>query len=96
MDIDGQQQRKALTAVENALRALGDGDPFRAKRNAFLAEELDQIDLYTSLPGAVAMAIRDIEYEGKVTREGWDRLGEVVGPGPLQALIAELRGPDGG
>lgn len=91
--VDGQQQRNALTAAEKALRSLGERHPFRAKRNAFQAADLDQVGAFTDLPKAVEMAIHDIEQRGRVTTEGWDRLAAVVGPGPLIALIDELRGP---
>ena len=94
--MDGQKQRNALTAAEKALRALGDKHPFKAKRSAFVAVDLDQIGAYDDLPGAVAMAIHDIEHQGKVTPEGWDRLAAVVGPGPLEGLIEKLRRPPGG
>jgi hypothetical protein len=94
--VDGQQQRNALTAAEKALRSLGDRHPFRAKRNAFMAADLDQVGAFTGLPMAVEMAIHDIEQEGRVSQAGWDRLAEVVGPGPLAALIDQLRGPAGG
>ena len=91
--MDGQQQRKALTAAENALRSLGERHPFKAKRNAFQAVELDQVGAFEGLPNAVEMAIHDIEHGGRVSPDGWDRLAAVVGPGPLSALIDDLRGP---
>lgn len=94
--MDGQRQRNALTAAEKALRSLGERHPFRAKRNAFQAVDLDQVGAFDGLPNAVEMAIHDIEQRGRVTSDGWDRLAAVVGPGPLQALIDELRGPTSG
>ncbi len=89
--IDGQQQRKALSAAEQALRALLDGDPERATRAAARASELDQIDRYATFPDAVGVAAAEIAATGSVEGGTVDALLASVGPGPLQALVAELR-----
>ena len=89
--MDGQQQRKAFTAAETAIVSLGAGQPLKAKRNAHLAVELDQIEAYSGLPRAVEMGIHDIEQTGTVSGAVWDRLAELVGEGPLLALIDQQR-----
>jgi hypothetical protein len=90
--LDGKQQRNALTAAERALQALGAGKPDRAVRSASKAAELDQLGVFESLPAAVVAAADDVSSVGSVSAESWDRLDAAVGPGPLQFLIAELRG----
>ncbi len=81
-EFDGRQQRRALTAAEQAIKTLAGGDTAKAMTAAARATELDQIGAYAGFPEAVAAAARG---------EGWDALFDVVGPGPLQALVAELR-----
>ena len=40
---DGQKQRRAVTAAEQSLRALGAGSPDKARAGAAKAADLDQI-----------------------------------------------------
>jgi hypothetical protein len=91
-ELDGKRQRIAFTAAERSLQALGAGNGERAVRSASKAMDLDQRGLFGGLPEAVAAASGDIEVAGVVSDESWDRLEDVVGSGPLQFLIRELRG----
>ncbi len=91
-ELDGKQQRNALTAAERSLRALGDRNAERAVRSAAKATKLDQLGLFGGLPDAVAAGADDIESSGSVTTGSWDLLEIAVGPGPLQFLIGSLRG----
>lgn len=89
--MDGQQQRKALTAVERAIKALGVGDSETALRAAFTAAELDQIGAYSKLVEAVEVAVDRLDAGEEIDPAIWDELTEAVGPGPVAATIAELR-----
>lgn len=92
---DGQQQRRALTAAEQALQALQVGDAERARQAAARAAELDQIGVYGRFPDTIAEAAHEIETSGKVSPQGWRRLAAVLGPGPLQAIAdLEAAGPE--
>lgn len=91
-ELDGKRQRNALTAAERSLEALGAGDGQRAIRVVGKAFDLDQLDLFTALPAAVATAANDLTTSGKVEAGTWDTLETAVGPGPLQYLIQEMRG----
>lgn len=88
---DGKKQRNALTAAENAVRALGRDDPTRAQRNAATAADLDQVGAFSALPAAVERAASELESGGAISAAGWDALSDAVGPGPVQALILEVR-----
>jgi hypothetical protein len=90
--VDGQKQRNALTAAEQALRALAAEDPEKAVRAAARAAELDQISLYAALPDAVAAAVADLQGTGSVGGDAQAGLRAAVGPGPLQGLVDELAG----
>jgi hypothetical protein len=88
---NGQQQRRALTAAEQALQALQAGDAERARQAAARAVGLDQIGVYEAFPDAIGAAADEIDASGKVSPQGWQRLSAILGPGPLQA-IADLGG----
>lgn len=90
-ELDGKRQRNALTAAERALRALGTGKGERAIRSAAKAAELDQLGLFSDLPGNVEEAVDDLSRDDRVGDASWDRLEAAVGPGPLQFLIREVR-----
>ena len=90
--MDGQKQRNALTAAEQALRALAADDAEKAQRAAARAAELDQISLYAALPDAVAAAVADLDGTGSIGAGTLARLRAAVGPGPLQVLVDELDG----
>lgn len=77
--IDGHAQRKALTAAEQAIRALGEGKSDRANAAAARAVEMDQVGAFAGLVEAVA-------------KGDWDAVREVVGPGPLSFVIDEVTG----
>jgi hypothetical protein len=87
--VDGQQQRRALTAAEQALQALKDGNAVRAQEAAGRAAELDQVGVFAGLVEAVSGAAAEIVSSGAVSRSGWQRLSATLGPGPLQA-VADL------
>lgn len=87
--MDGHQQRRALTAAEQSLQALKDGDPVRAQEAARRAAELDQVGAFTRLVEAVDAAAAEIDTSGAVSRSAWQRLSATLGPGPLQA-VADL------
>ncbi|MEX1208411.1 MAG: hypothetical protein WD652_05890 [Acidimicrobiia bacterium] len=87
--MDGHQQRRALTAAEQALQALKDGDPAKASEAAERAAELDQVGAFTGLVEAVDSAATEIDTAGAVSRSAWQRLSATLGPGPLQA-VADL------
>lgn len=89
--MDGKRQRNALTAAENAVRALGSGNTTKAASAAAKAAELDQLGIYTELPGAVGAGIEEIEAGDRVSNVTWDEISAVVGPGPLQGLVGEAR-----
>lgn len=88
---DGKKQRNALTAAENAVKALGRHDPARARRSAATAADLDQVGAFSGLPGAVDRAVNELEASGAISASSWDSLAAAVGPGPVQALIDEAR-----
>lgn len=88
---DGQKQRSALTAAEQALRALGSGDGAKAQQRAAKAAELDQIGIYRDFAGEVKAIATGLEAGAAVDDAGWDRLSATLGLGPLSGLIDELR-----
>ena len=92
MTLDGQRQRKALTAAEQAIQALAAGQGERAAGAAGRAAELDQVGAFAALPDAVAAAAADLAGAGAVSEASWDGLADAVGPGPLAAAVAEARG----
>lgn len=89
--MDGKKQRNALTAAENAVRALGVEDTARASSSASKAAELDQLGIYAGLPTAVSAGIAEIEAGDRVSNLTWDEISAVVGPGPLQELVEQGR-----
>ncbi len=91
MTLDGQRQRRALTAAEQSIQALAAGQRDRAAAAAARASELDQIGAFADLPAAVAAAAADLAGGGAVSPASWDGLAAAVGPGPLAAAVAEAR-----
>jgi hypothetical protein len=89
--MDGQAQRKALTAAEQALRALGRRDAEAAERAARRAHELDQTGVYAAFPTAVGAAAAEIRRGEAVSEATWDTLEQTLGPGPLAAVVVSLR-----
>lgn len=87
---DGKKQRNALTAAENAVKALGRAEPERARRSAATAADLDQVGAFSSLPAAVEEAAVELERSGTISPDAWTALADAVGPGPVQALITEV------
>jgi len=88
--MDGQAQRQALSAAERALTLLGKGRGADAIEAANRAVELDQVDIFASVPEAVMRAADELA-AGGISAEGWDRLAAAVGPGPLAGLVETLR-----
>jgi hypothetical protein len=93
-NFDGQRQRKALTAAERALRALGAGKAARARKAAAQAADLDQIGAYSGLDTAVASLAHILDRGEAIDDAGWDSIIAVLGLGPLTGLVDELRGED--
>ncbi len=91
MTLDGQRQRRALTAAEQAIQALAAGHGERAAAAAARAAELDQIGVFAGLPEAVAAAVGELTGGDSVSAASWDGLAAAVGPGPLAAAVAEAR-----
>lgn len=88
---DGQKQRSALTAAEQALRALGAGEADKARQRAAKAAELDQIGLYKDFEAAVAPLAEQLDKGEGIADTSWDSLTAALGMGPLGGLIDELR-----
>ena len=87
--MDGKQQRRALTAAEQALHALRRGDPDRAREAAARAAELDQVGFFGSLINVVGDGADDIETYGSVQQVTWMEIAAALGPGPLAAFAEE-------
>ena len=90
-EFDGLKQRQALTAAEQALRALGAGSSDKARSSAAKAAELDQIGLYGEFAAAVEPLAANLDSGSGIDDAGWDALAAALGMGPLSALIDELR-----
>lgn len=90
--IDGQRQREALAAAERSLSLLQKGSLVKARQAAERARELDQVSTFDSLPAAVEVIVGYQAAETPVPSEAWDGLAIAVGPGPLAAHVADLRG----
>mgnify|MGYP001812147733 FL=1 len=90
-EFDGLKQRQALTAAEQALRALGAGSASKARSRAAKAVELDQIGVYDGFVAAVEPLAADLDSGRDISDTGWDDLATTLGMGPLSALIDELR-----
>lgn len=89
--MDGQAQRQALTAAERALEALGRKDPGAARSAVATAVERDQVGLFASLADAIYLAASQLEEDKEIPESTWNQLADAVGPGPLQALVEQLR-----
>lgn len=88
--MDGQSQRRAVTAVERAIEALATGRTDSARSAARRATELDQLGLYVALKRAVDQAADDLERDGAISELSLAALQAAVGPGPLEAAVARL------
>ena len=64
--MDGQQQRRALTAATSALRALAAGHATRAVAAAGKAAALDQLGMYAAFVEWVSRAAEEVEEFGRV------------------------------
>lgn len=89
--MDGQSQRQALTAAERAIEALARRDPGAARSAVATAVERDQIGLFSRLADAVYLAASELESDEAVSEATINQLADAVGPGPLQALVDDLR-----
>jgi uncharacterized membrane-anchored protein len=90
-EFDGRKQRRALTAAEQSLRALGAGSAAQARSSAAKAAELDQTGLYRDLAATVEPLAAHIESGSDIDDAGWDTLVAALGMGPLASLVDELR-----
>jgi hypothetical protein len=90
MTLDGQRQRKALSAAERALEALERGDADSARKSAAEAADLDQVGVFADLVGAVELAVADLASSGAVGEAVRAALLAAVGPGPLAARVEGL------
>lgn len=90
--IDGQRQREALAAAERSLFLLQKGRLEEAGKAADRARSLDQVGIFDALPGAVEEVVSHKSAGVPVPAQAWDRLAAAVGPGPLAAHVADLRG----
>ena len=88
--MDGRRQRNALTAAEQAIRALAAGDADRARAATTQAVDLDQIGAYAGLDAAVETALEQLEATGSVG-DAWDRVAAAVPPGPLTSEVEQHR-----
>lgn len=88
---DGQKQRRAVSAAEQTLRALADGNAAQARQAAAKSAELDQIGIYTAFSQAVVPLADRLERGEPVDDAGWNTLVETLGIGPLSGLVEELR-----
>lgn len=91
VQFDGKKQRNALTAAENAVRALAAGNADRASANARRAADLDQIGAYSGFADAVLTITPGLAESGPSPAE-WDAVSAALEPGPLAFLVDELRG----
>ncbi len=89
--MDGHQQRQALTAAERAIEALGRRDPAGARMAVAAAIERDQTGMFAQLADAVYLAATELEEEGEIGEATWNQLADAVGPGPLQAMVEQMR-----
>ncbi len=87
----GRLQRQALTAAERAIEALGRGDPVSARMAVSTALDRDQTGMYVGVADAVDLAAGMLERGEQITGSVWSHLADAVGPGPLQALVEEVR-----
>lgn len=89
--MDGKKQRNALTAVHRALSALGKGEGAAARRALGRAVELDQIGVYVQLVEPLDRAALALEAGDQIAPQDWDQIEEVLGPGPLAAVVEDAR-----
>lgn len=90
VEFDGKKQRNALTAAENAVRALADANLSRATANATRAAELDQIGVYADFATTVGRIAGELA-DSTPNDEQWDAIAATLEPGPLAFLVEELR-----
>lgn len=84
--MDGQKQRQALTAAEQALRALIDGDGGKAAQAISRAVELDQVGIFAATAPLVEAAAADLDAGGSVGAGRWRAIAGTLGVGPLAAV----------
>lgn len=89
--MDGHKQRQALTAAERSIGYLIAGKADDAQRAAARAGALDQVGAFAGLVGAVGLAAADLRSLGSIRPAHVDGLLGAVGPGPLAALVEQLR-----
>jgi len=87
--VDGQQQRRALTAAERSIRLAFSGDLEGARRAGATAESLDQIGVYEGLADLI-VAVGSPPDPDRLAG-----LTDALGPGPLAALVESLAAESG-
>ena len=85
--MDGQQQRRALNAAEQALTALERGDAAGALHAASEAAELDQIGAFAAFATVIATVAGDLAAGGVVGAAAWQQVAGSL-DGPLRARAA--------
>jgi hypothetical protein len=88
--MDGQKQRRALTAAEQALRALADGNGDAARRAIARAVELDQVQMFGEVAPLIDDAASEVHTGGGLTAERWRAIAGALGPGPLAAFAEQM------
>lgn len=89
---DGRAQREALNAADRALTHLGRGRTDEALAAAQQAARLDQVGVFSRLPEVMEGLVAELYRDNEIQSESWDELAAAVGPGPLAAKVAGLRG----
>lgn len=87
--MDGQKQRRALTAAEQAIRALADGDGDTARRAIARALQLDQVAMFGEVAPLIDDAAAEVERAGGLAAERWRAIARALGPGPLAAFAEQ-------
>lgn len=85
-------QDQALRAAEEAITALGRGDPDGARMAVGIALDRDQIGLFGRLADAVYLVATRQEDDGEVDPASWDQLADAVADDRLRGLVEAARG----
>jgi hypothetical protein len=88
--MDGRRQRNALTAAENALRALAAGDAARARVDSAKAVELDEVGAFVGLPVGVSAVASVLDRGDTPGAADWAKLTAALPAGPLRAMAESL------
>lgn len=75
--------------IEEAIRALGQGDVAMARTFIAQAHEIDRS--LSALADVVYLACAELEEEGVVSMSTWNTLADAVGPGALLGVVEASR-----